>query len=335
MLPDVADCVRPRGDSRGIRLIHTHLRGEPLTRDDLVDSRATCASIWWLRSSSGRGVSRDRSAGPNNVRPTRGARRIARSAPYRSVSPRAHVDVAGLMAGLGDRVFAPGPRARKSPRRTGGPSSFHVGDRSGGPGALGEAEESLRELRELARTAGVEVIDALIQMRDHVDPKHVMGKGKLEEVVMRAIELDAAVSRRGPRALARAGQRDRQANGSQGHRIGPSSFSTSSPSARRAGTASSRVELAQLKYAMPRLAQKDDSLSRRSPAASGGRGPGETVLEIGRRRAKERVTHSSNQLKQLASSASRGAASAPARAVTDGGHRPATPTPQEHAAQTR
>jgi GTP-binding protein HflX len=50
---------------------------------------------------------------------------------------------------------------------------------------------------------------------------------------------------------------------------------------------------------MPRLAQKDDSLSRLT-GGIGGRGPGETKLEIGRRRAKDRVTHLERQLKQLA-----------------------------------
>ena len=51
----------------------------------------------------------------------------------------------------------------------------------------------MRELRELARSAGTEVVDAVIQLRDGIDPKLVMGKGKLEEVVVRAIELDAGV----------------------------------------------------------------------------------------------------------------------------------------------
>ena len=50
---------------------------------------------------------------------------------------------------------------------------------------------------------------------------------------------------------------------------------------------------------MPRLGQKDDSLSRLT-GGIGGRGPGETKLEIGRRRAKDRVTHLEKQLKQLA-----------------------------------
>jgi len=60
-----------------------------------------------------------------------------------------------------------------------------------------------------------------------------------------------------------------------------------------------QVELAQLKYALPRLSQKDDSLSRLT-GGIGGRGPGETKLEIGRRRARERVSNLEAQLKKLA-----------------------------------
>src|SRR6185369_2020994 len=59
-----------------------------------------------------------------------------------------------------------------------------------------------------------------------------------------------------------------------------------------------QVELAQLKYALPRLAQKDDSLSRLT-GGIGGRGPGETKLEIGKRRARERVNALEDQLKKL------------------------------------
>jgi GTP-binding protein HflX len=57
-----------------------------------------------------------------------------------------------------------------------------------------------------------------------------------------------------------------------------------------------QVELAQLKYSLPRLGQKDDSLSRLT-GGIGGRGPGETKIEIGRRRAQEKVTRLERQLK--------------------------------------
>jgi GTP-binding protein HflX len=60
-----------------------------------------------------------------------------------------------------------------------------------------------------------------------------------------------------------------------------------------------QVELAQMHYLLPRLGQKDDSLSRLT-GGIGGRGPGETKLEIGRRRARERINHLERELKQLA-----------------------------------
>jgi GTP-binding protein HflX len=174
----------------------------------------------------------------------------------------------------------------------------HVGDKSSGAGAAHEAAESVRELRELARTAGTEVADCVVQMREHVDPKLVMGKGKLEEVVVRAIELDASVlvfDHELTPAQASAIAKHTDLKVIDRTQLILDIFAQRAES--RDGKL--QVELAQLKYAMPRLAQKDDSLSRLT-GGIGGRGPGETKLEIGRRRAKDRVTHLEHQLKQLA-----------------------------------
>ena len=49
----------------------------------------------------------------------------------------------------------------------------------------------IRELRELARTAGVDVTDVIVQTRDKIDPKFVLGRGKLDDVIVRAMQLDA------------------------------------------------------------------------------------------------------------------------------------------------
>ncbi len=70
--------------------------------------------------------------------------------------------------------------------------------------------------------------------------------------------------------------------------------------AQRAESADGRlqVELAQMRYLLPRLGQKDDALSRLT-GGIGGRGPGETKLEIGRRRARERVTFLEARLRTL------------------------------------
>ena len=192
----------------------------------------------------------------------------------------------------------------------------------------------MRELRELARTAGVEVVDAIVQMRERIDPKFVMGKGKLEEVVVRAMQLDADVLVVRPRADARAGER-----ASPKHtdlKVIDRTQLILDIFAQRAESADGKlqVELAQLKYALPRLAQKDDSLSRLT-GGIGGRGPGETKLEIGRRRAKERVTHLERQLKKLAQAARAAAPQAHARRRARPWRSSATRTPARARSSTR
>src|SRR4030095_11474320 len=57
--------------------------------------------------------------------------------------------------------------------------------------SLGEAEESMAELSELAMSAGVVVQDRIIQRRARIDPRTVMGSGKLDELLIRALQLGA------------------------------------------------------------------------------------------------------------------------------------------------
>ena len=294
MLPDVGRLRAAEGRFRGLRLVHTHLRGEPLTHDDRVDlvrlRLDLVAAILLSPGGEPRAL-----CWAHNVPGVDGG-----AATYREIGPvplaQSRVDVGRLMGDL-EAEFARRARARvvKSRDRA---ILVHVGDKTRGPEALREAEDSMRELRELARTAGVETADAVIQMRAHIDPRHVMGKGKLEEVVVRAIELDAdvlVVDRELSPAQARAIAKLTDLKVVDRTQLILDIF------AQRAEGRDGKlqVELAQLKYAMPRLGQKDDSLSRLT-GGIGGRGPGETKLEIGRRRAKERVTHLEHQLKQLA-----------------------------------
>jgi len=136
-----------------------------------------------------------------------------------------------------------------------------------------------------------------VQMRDRIDPKFVLGKGKLEDVVVRAIEQDARTlvfDRELSPAQASAIAKHTDLNVIDRTQLILDIF------AQRAEGRDGKlqVELAQLKYAMPRLSLKDDSLSRLT-GGIGGRGPGETKLEVGRRRAKDRVAHLEQQLKQL------------------------------------
>jgi GTP-binding protein HflX len=295
MLPDIGRLRAAEGRFRGLRLVHTHLRGEPLTRDDLVDLVRLRLDLVAAIQLAPTGEPRAMVWAHNVPADDDGA------PPYREVGPvpiaQAHLDVGKLMADL-EAEFARRARAREVRAKDGRAILIHVADKTKGAIVAREADESMRELRELARTAGTEVADSIVQMRDHIDPKFVMGKGKLEEVVIRAMQLDAGVlvfdRELGP-AQASAIAKHTDLKVLDRTQLILDIFAQRAES--RDGKL--QVELAQLKYAMPRLAQKDDSLSRLT-GGIGGRGPGETKLEIGRRRAKDRVTHLERQLKQLA-----------------------------------
>ncbi|HEY8943763.1 MAG TPA: GTPase HflX, partial [Polyangiaceae bacterium] len=163
--------------------------------------------------------------------------------------------------------------------------------------ASARAKARLNELGSLAQTAGVEVVDSVIQLRDRPDPRLVVGRGKLEEIVMRAIDLDAET------LIFDCELTPSQASGIAKQtdlKIIDRTQLILDIFAQRAESRDGKlqVELAQLKYALPRLSQKDDSLSRLT-GGIGGRGPGETKLEIGRRRARERVHRLEKELSNL------------------------------------
>ncbi len=146
---------------------------------------------------------------------------------------------------------------------------------------------SMAELEELARTAGVQVLDRVIQKRT-IDPKTLLGKGKLEEVVLRCLSLGAEL-------LIFDGELKpgqwRVITGTTEMKVIDRSMLILDIFAQRASSSEGRlqVELAQLKYSLPRLVEKDTGLSRLS-GGIGGRGPGETKLEIGRRRIRDRIS---------------------------------------------
>ena len=295
MLPDIGRLRAAEGRFRGLRLVHTHVRGEPLTRDDIVDlvrlRLDLVAAIQIAHTGEPRSL-----MFAHNV-PGEGA---PGELPYRAVGPtpigQVQVHVGQLMAGL-EAEYARQGGARTVRAKDGRAILVHVADKTKTHAQAG-AEESVRELRELARTAGTDVADVIIQVRDRIDPKFVMGKGKLDDVILRAMQVDAETL-----------IFDRELSPAQASAIAKvSDLKVIDRTqlildifAQRAESADGKlqVELAQLKYSLPRLGQKDDSLSRLT-GGIGGRGPGETKLEIGRRRARERVTHLEQQLKLLA-----------------------------------
>ena len=174
-----------------------------------------------------------------------------------------------------------------------------------GKGTLQDAENSLRELAALAETAGAEVLDGLLQRRDFPDPASYLGKGKAQELkaVVAACGADTVIAdtelapsqRRNLEDIVKVKVVDRTA-------IILDIFAQHAKS--REGKA--QVELAQLEYLLPRLRGWGESMSRQAGGQVGGgvgigsRGPGETKIELDRRRINTRMAKLRKQIKEMA-----------------------------------
>lgn len=165
---------------------------------------------------------------------------------------------------------------------------------------LADAEASLEELAQLARTCGVEVFDSIIQYRPQPDPKFMVGRGKLTTIDLRASQIGANMlifDHELTPAQARS------ISDFTGMKIIDRTQVILDIFARRAHSREGKiqVELAQLKYRLPRLTHLDTSLSRLA-GGIGGIGPGETKLEIDRRRTRERIHRLEKDLKTITKS---------------------------------
>ena len=162
-------------------------------------------------------------------------------------------------------------------------------------GAISEAEDSLAELRELAQSAGIVVLDEIIQRRQAIDPRTVMGKGKLEELLIRAMQhgADAIIFDRELQAA-----QVRSISEATDLKVIDRSQLILDIFAQRAQSREGKiqVELAQLKYILPRLIAGQDSAFSRLAGGIGGRGPGETKLETDRRRVRDRINRLEKEL---------------------------------------
>ncbi len=286
-LPDFKR-VRVAGDRfRGLRCVHTHLRGEELTRDDLTDLALLRLDLMAAIDVDERtglpGVLRAAYLLPSTAAElnTNGHTRqfaFIDPAPPSQVT----VDFLGLIESLEEELA----RNRHTSRRAGG------GDRAilvnVTKGSMADAEDSMAELRELAQSAGLIVLDAIIQRRSAIDPRTVIGKGKLDDLLIRAMQLgvDAIVFDRELQA-----SQVRSISEATDLKIIDRSQLILDIFAQRAQSHEGKiqVELAQLKYLLPRLVIGQNSAFSRLAGGIGGRGPGETKLETDRRRVRDRI----------------------------------------------
>lgn len=294
MIPALDDHPLGRRALRGLRLLHTHLKNEDLTRDDFTD-----LALLRFDLLAALGVSAD--GEPAGIK-------VAYINPGKNSGERRAQgdgqDANGTVGGMGIDVISSRDISRLDldfselieqiesglERREG----FDQSDRRERAILLSvssrqryDLEESMDELKELAHSADVLVLDTVIQRVKEINPRYLLGEGKIKDVVIRALDRRATLL-----------IFDQELSPSQVKSISElTELKVIDRSqlildifARRAHSREGKVqvELAQLKYRLSRLTGKGTAMSRLM-GGIGGRGPGEAKLEVDRRRARDRI----------------------------------------------
>ena len=289
VIPDLTGFGLGRSGLRGLRCIHTHLKGEPLSQDDLND-----LALLRLDMMVSLAVGEDGLPGPLHY------------AHLIPPNPDGQIHLLQRIPSIytWDLDFTAFIRALDAELEQSRSETVDLGDNrekaillSVTQAPLREAEDSMDELTELARTADVVVLDRIMQRSRKLNPRTLIGEGKLKEVVISALHKGATllvfdqdlspVQARTIAAMTDLKVLDRS-------QLILDIF------ARRAHTLDGKVqvELAQLKYILPRLSGKGTAMSRLM-GGIGGRGPGETKLETDRRRIRDRISRLERQLTSL------------------------------------
>jgi len=287
LIPELKDYPLGRKRLRGLRLIHTHLKTEPLSEDDLTDLKLLRLDLIAALTAPA-GSSRltiqlaHLSSTPSGITQL-GPQPFDRLVGYGSD------EIAGLEKELEHAV------KQQTQAKDGQEQAILISVRAGGERR--EIEDSLAELQELSRTAGVMVLDSFIQLPRKLNPRTLMGEGKLQEVVIRALQRGASLlifDQELTPAQVRAISAMTELKVLDRSQLILDIF------ARRATTLDGKVqvELAQLKYLLPRLTGRGVQMSRLM-GGIGGRGPGETKLETDRRRIRDRITALERELEEL------------------------------------
>jgi GTPase len=272
---------------KGLRLVHTHLNGEGLTNDDLVD-------LALLRLDLICAIDTDEDGLPGYAYMAHLIPENPNGDYWSLLEPvrpsEMDIDFPAFIQAL-EGEFAKKQKTRKVD------SSERAILIRVETNPLYDSESSLRELRELAASSGVEVFDTLIQHRQKLDPRFLLGKGKLSDLVIRALQIGANLlifDHELPPSQIRYITDVTEMKVIDRTQVILDIFAQHAHS--REGKL--QVELAQLKYLLPRLVTKNTAMSRLT-GGIGGRGPGETKLEINRRRVRERIHRLEQELRNI------------------------------------
>ncbi|HVS12491.1 MAG TPA: GTPase HflX [Thermoanaerobaculia bacterium] len=292
-IPDVGRLRGGTGRFRGVRLVHTHLRGEPLTSDDLNDLallRLDLVAMVEAREDGGAGSVEVAHLAPTAETTTSDAPEAEGGDPFVRISApsvrRLDFDFEQTMRAL-EEEFA---------RLTRGQAGRRQKERALVVGVSSD-DVHFEETLELVRSAGVEVSAVVRQKRGQLHPKTVIGRGKLQEVVLEGMRHGAA------KAIFDVDLKPAQARAFE-EATGLEPIDRTQlildvfAQRARSGEGKLQVELAQLKYQLPRLTGRGEAMSRLA-GGIGTRGPGETVLEVDRRRIRDRIRALETRIEQL------------------------------------
>ncbi|CAN2049612.1 GTPase [Candidatus Magnetomoraceae bacterium gMMP-1] len=288
VIPDIEDYRSGTGRLKGLRCVHSHLKDEPLTRDDLTDLAILRLDLIAAATISPVGL-------PKNIHMGHLLPMQSDEKPYQILSPinsgQLNIKCRELIMALEDEI------ARVETTRLTDSGKERAVLVSVSTASMTHAQNSMDELTELAESSDVYVVDKIIQHRSKIDSRFLMGQGKLNELTVMALHKGANLlifdQELSPSQI-------RSITDQISMRVIDRTQLILDIFARRAQTREGRlqVELAQLKYLLPRLITKNTAMSRLT-GGIGGRGPGETKLEINRRRTRDRIKHLEKSLKKL------------------------------------
>lgn len=288
VIPDLSGYSLGRSGLRNLRCVHTHLKQEPLSRDDLTD-----LELLRLDMMVAIGVRDDGLPGRLEYA------HLLPTADVAQIETVVLDDYYQLQLDFGQFVKTLDQQMERAAAETvdlsdGRERALLI---SVPRGSKQQAEDSMAELEELARTANLAVIDKMIQRPRKLNPRFLVGEGKLREIVISALQrratllvFDQDLTPNQVRSITEVTEIkviDRT-------QLILDIFANRAQS--RDGKV--QVELAQLKYILPFLTGKGTAMSRLM-GGIGGRGPGETKLEVDRRRIRDKIRRLEKQLDSL------------------------------------
>lgn len=273
---------------RGLRLLHTHLTPDGLSQEDLMD-------LLFLRLDAIIVLTVNPDGDPVQWQEAHLLPTPVAGQPYRVEQLRPWDQTSAHFAATAEALEEELARRSDDTREASDAPRALLVSVAAQPRII--QERNLDELAELARTAGLVVAGRMVQRVAQVNPKFILGKGKMAELEVLALEGRAGIL-----------VFDGELSPAQLHNLADITERKvldrtqlildifAQHAVTRAGKL--QVELAQLRYTQPRLTGKNRAMDRLM-GGIGGRGPGETKLETDRRRSRERMARLRKELDQL------------------------------------